>query len=386
MNEMDKGAMTEKQISRFNTELRFSSLFDNSKYVIDNMDIIEMNLDYFPREHLFNKQILTEYFKRERDPSNYKYLSYDCLESRSFLSVALKNNPDIYFRLNEKYKKMFQEMVPSSEKKSITEDALDEIMGRLISRDYLEELGGDLSKLFMQQCQSTKNSLRDYLVENNWKIKDSTLLHICNASNPKFLTVLEQKDYEGADAVKEIIIEIVSRDNSLFKEMPNAWQTDASVIMDIIREERGFDGNYAQIGNSLRYIDANINISTILNDIENPIKFLEQASDNFPSKRMGKIYAKLNKEFKESSAVIKSLFKRRDEFEMTLTFIKEIPDESLSGRLCVAIENSEMAGSENKMSAVGQLLEKIVDAYYMEKHLENIPASSSNFVKKSNKI
>ena len=91
----------------FNEKLQNSELFNDEQYVFENMNRINIGLKGFPKEYLGKTLMMTEYFKRKRSVNNYKYIKPELLNNKIFLSVAIKENPDLYLIMNEKFKKDF---------------------------------------------------------------------------------------------------------------------------------------------------------------------------------------------------------------------------------------------------------------------------------------
>jgi len=78
------------------------------------------------------------------------------------------------------------------------------------------------------------------------------------------------------------------------------------------------------------------------------------------------VYPQLTVEWRQQEIIIKSLFKARDSFEVTLDYCRSIPNESLAENLVAQVKNFKM----RTLKEIGDNLEKVVLYHYMKENLE----------------
>jgi hypothetical protein len=377
--------LKEKEIKEFNKKLKNNSkLLEDELYLFQNMCNLRLKLNQLPQKHLDNVLLMTEYFKIKRENINFKYINPKILNNRIFLNYAISENPEIYFLISEENKKIFKNLAISKDKeylKYLTKEDFDnneilkqvsfnlksfnrslsciteDIFNKIITGKYGEYAFTEVLKLNKEQCNYLKTTLMSY-IEKNKEIKGEFWFRDLLNKNPYFYTILDRNKYKD-DSNKEFLISLVGKYHDLFPYLPEEWKEDLSIISKILKNKSETESTNKDYNKKLK------NITLILNEYKKPEKFLETFKDiNMIFIR--KIYPQLTKKWREQPLIIKSLFKERDDFEVTIDYCRSIPHKELAENLVEQLKNFK----SRKLRNIGETMEKVVSYYYMKDNLQ----------------
>lgn len=379
----------EKEIKEFNEMLKNNpSLLEDELYIFQNMFRLRLKLKQLPSKHLDNILLITEYFKTKRDTVNFKYIKPDILNNRIFLNKAICENPEIYFIISSENQKTFKALAISRDKEYLKylnkEDyeneeivkkisfnfkgfyeslscLTEENFNKIINGKYAEYVNRDLLSLKKEQCNYLKSVLVSYIEKNKIEKGIFWFRELLN-KNPYLYTVLDKEKYKDEEN-KEFIISLVGKYHDLFPELPKEWKEDLSIVSKIIKDKSETERQYQRYG--IKYHENVKNIPLILNEYGNPEKFLSTFNDiNMVFIR--NVYTDLTQEWRKQPLIIKSLFKQRDEFEISLEYCRSIPNSELAENLVAQVKNFKI----RTLNQIGETLEKVVLYHYMKEQLE----------------
>lgn len=381
----------EREIKEFNENLKNSSeLLNDVYYLFQNVYQLRLKLKQLPKEHLDNILFMAEYFKIERESSNFKYIKPEILNNPLFLSTAIISNPELYFLVSEENQKLFKTRAMSRDReylKYLTKEDYDnkdllknisfgfkgfneslncltkELLIKIIDGPHGEYATRDFLQLDKQQCKNLKSALKPYLEEGIKNKGKAWFENILN-KNPYFYTVLNKDEYKD-DESKKILISLTGKYNDLFSYLPKEWKEDLSVVVQIINDNSKTEDRYTRFGNN--YHNNIKDTALILNEYSFPEKFVEEKFNEMNKLFIRKIYPNLTEDWRKNPLIIKSLFKERDDFEVSLDFCRSIPFEELAENLVNQLKNFKI----RTLSEVGEVLEKVVSYHFMKETLVN---------------
>lgn len=379
----------EKEIKEFNEDLKNNPhLLNNELFLFQNMYRLRLKLKQLPNQHLDNVLLMSEYFKTEREHINFKYIQPEILSNRIFLNYAIAGNPELYFLISPENQSIFKSLAISRDREylkylnkedydnpevikkisfnfkgfveslsCITEDNFN----KLLSGQYTEYFYRDLLKLGKEQCQYMKNTLESYIEKNKEEKGIFWFKELLN-KNPYFYTILNKEKYKDEES-KKFFIALAGKYHDLFPELPKEWKEDISVVSTIINDKSETENRYQYHG--MKYHENVKNVPLILNEYGKPEKFLANF-DDINMNYLRNVYPQLTLEWRQQDTIIKSLFKARDNFEVTLDYCRSIPHESLAESLVTQVKNFKI----RTLEAIGETLEKVVLYHYMKENLE----------------
>lgn len=378
----------EKEIKIFNEELKSSEqLLNNEIYLFQNMSKIRLKLKQLPKIHLDNVLLITEFFKSKRDTINFKYIKPEILNNQIFLSLAIKDNPEIYFLMSEENKKIFKNIVIKNDKEylkylnkedynspEIKKDIAlhlmkfneslscipDDVLKNLSEGEYSKNLEDNILRLNKEQCGYLKVVLNKYMEEKkrNGKSEFNTILN----KNPYLYIVLDKELYKDEES-KKLIIGLTGKYHDLFPYLPKEWKKDTEIISKIINDKSETEFYYQYHGMS--YHNNVKDVAIILNEYDMPEKFIKENYNEKNMKFIRNVYEYLTESWREQEIIIKSLFKERDNFEIDINYCRSIPNTELSEKLVEQLKTVKVRDLEN----VGDMLEKIVTYHYLKEKL-----------------
>lgn len=378
----------EKEIKIFNEELKSSEQLLNSEiYLFQNMSKIRLKLKQLPKIHLDNVLLITEFFKSKRDTINFKYIKPEILNNQIFLSLAIKDNPEIYFLMSEENKKIFKNIVIKNDKEylkylnkedynnpEIKKDIAlhlmkfneslscipDDVLKNLSEGEYSKNLEDNILRLNKEQCGYLKVVLNKYMEEKkrNGKSEFNTILN----KNPYLYIVLDKELYKDEES-KKLIIGLTGKYHDLFPYLPKEWKKDTEIISKIINDKSETEFYYQYHGMS--YHNNVKDVAIILNEYDMPEKFIKENYNEKNMKFIRNVYEYLTESWREQEIIIKSLFKERDNFEIDINYCRSIPNTELSEKLVEQLKTVKVRDLEN----VGDMLEKIVTYHYLKEKL-----------------
>lgn len=378
----------EKEIKIFNEELKSSEQLLNSEiYLFQNMSKIRLKLKQLPKIHLDNVLLITEFFKSKRDTMNFKYIKPEILNNQIFLSLAIKDNPEIYFLMSEENKKIFKNIVIKNDKEylkylnkedynnpEIKKDIAlhlmkfneslscipDDVLKNLSEGEYSKNLEDNILRLNKEQCGYLKVVLNKYMEEKkrNGKSEFNTILN----KNPYLYIVLDKELYKDEES-KKLIIGLTGKYHDLFPYLPKEWKKDTEIISKIINDKSETEFYYQYHGMS--YHNNVKDVAIILNEYDMPEKFIKENYNEKNMKFIRNVYEYLTESWREQEIIIKSLFKERDNFEIDINYCRSIPNTELSEKLVEQLKTVKVRDLEN----VGDMLEKIVTYHYLKEKL-----------------
>lgn len=379
----------EKEIKEFNENLKNSPhLLNNELFLFQNMYRLRLKLKQIPPHHLNNVLLMTEYFKTERESVNFKYIQAEILNNRIFLNYAIAGNPELYFLISSENQIIFKSLAISRDReylKYLNKEDYDnpevikkisfnlkgfneslsciteENFNKLLSGQYVEYFYRDLLKLKKEQCQYMKNTLESYIEKKKEEKGIFWFKELLN-KNPYLYSILNKEKYKDEES-KKFLISLTGKYHDLFPELPKEWKEDISIVSAIINDKSETESRYQYHG--MKYHENVKNVPLILNEYGKPEKFLATFND-INMTYLRNIYPQLTLEWRQQDTIIKSLFKARDKFEVTLDYCKSIPNESLAENLVAQVKNFKMRTLEE----IGETLEKVISYHYMKENLE----------------
>lgn len=105
----------EREIKNFNENLKTSSKLDDELFLFENMHQIRLKLKQLPVKHYSNILLMKEYFLYNRDIMNYKLIPKEILNNKLFLKTSIKQNPELYFIINDENKVIFKSLAINSD-------------------------------------------------------------------------------------------------------------------------------------------------------------------------------------------------------------------------------------------------------------------------------
>lgn len=389
----------EREIKIFNENLKTSPKLDDELFLYENMHQIRLKLKQIPTKHYLNILLMKEYFQYTREQTNYKLIPKEILNNKIFLRTAIIRNPELLFMVNEENKSLFKELAIKSDneylkyfnkedfsikenihKVSFNMDRFNESLScfnaetlkNYIDGQYAEYVWRSILKMSKERLFYLKDSLREYIESNKEKRGEYWFKDVLE-KNPYIYSILDKDKYKS-DKDKGFLIELTGKYHDIFPLLPKEWKEDLTVIEKVINNTNKTSSNFQFHGTN--YHNNVKNISIILNEYPDIDNFLNKHKENLSVKALRNIYTSLNENWKKQEFIVKSLFKLRDDYEVSLDFCRSIPIEPLSNNLVDYLKSCKMKRLEN----IGEDLEKIVNHYYLSQKLE-IKATSEKKLK-----
>lgn len=379
----------EREIKNFNENLKTSSKLDDELFLFENMHQIRLKLKQLPVKHYSNILLMREYFLYSRDVMNYKLIPKEILNNKLFLKTSIKQNPELYFIINDENKVIFKSLAINSDseylkylnkedfekKENIHKVSFDmdrfneslscfnsETLKKYIEGEYSEYVWRSILKMKKERLIYLKDALKDYMEECKEKRGEYWFKSVLE-KNPYIYTILDKDKYKD-ETNKNFLIELTGKYHDLFSYLPKEWKKELDVIEKVINNKNNTSHEYQFYGNN--YHNNVKDISIVLNEYDNIQDFLNKHQEDLNVKVIRNIYTSLNENWKKEEFLIRSLFKLRDDFDVSLDLCRSIPIETLSNNLVDFLKTSKSKSIEN----IGDELEKIVNHYYLSQKLE----------------
>ena len=379
----------EREIKNFNENLKTSSKLDDELFLFENMHQIRLKLKQLPVKHYSNILLMKEYFLYNRDIMNYKLIPKEILNNKLFLKTSIKQNPELYFIINDENKVIFKSLAINSDseylkyftkedfekKENIHKVSFDmdrfneslscfnsETLKKYIEGQYSEYVWRSILKMKKERLIYLKDALREYMEENKEKKGEYWFKNVLE-KNPYIYTILDKEKYKD-ETNKNFLIELTGKYHDLFIYLPEEWKKELDVIEKVINNKNNTSHEYQFYGNN--YHNNVKDISIILNEYDNIQDFLNKHQKDLNIKVIRNIYTSLNENWRKEEFLIRSLFKLRDDFDVNLDLCRSIPIETLSNNLVDFLKASKNKSIEN----IGDELEKIINHYYLSQKLE----------------
>lgn len=379
----------EREIKNFNENLKTSSKLDDELFLFENMHQIRLKLKQLPVKHYSNILLMREYFLYSRDVMNYKLIPKEILNNKLFLKTSIKQNPELYFIINDENKVIFKSLAINSDseylkyftkedfetKENIHKVSFDmdrfneslscfnsETLKKYIEGQYSEYVWRSILKMKKERLIYLKDALKDYMEECKEKRGEYWFKSVLE-KNPYIYTILDKDKYKD-ETNKNFLIELTGKYHDLFSYLPEEWKKDLDVIEKVINNKNNTSHEYQFYGNN--YHNNVKDISIVLNEYDNIQDFLNKHQKELNIKVIRNIYTSLNENWRKEEFLIRSLFKLRDDFDVNLDLCRSIPIETLSNNLVDFLKTSKNKSIEN----IGDELEKIVNHYYLSQKLE----------------
>ena len=283
----------------------------------------------------------------------------------------------------------------------------------LLNGSFSESLKNRLLYLTPEQCEYLRVPLKMYLEDpkSHPYHTQTEWLAAKFEESPHLFALLEKNHPFKNEENKDMIMEVVTNHNYLFKYLPDEWQEDFEFIMSLpinmnkttgIRFSSTIDEPQINVQSDciLSPQESSVSFEHILNEVKDVGRLLDHIQKRDNKEKSNEAFfintmicfPRLNKELRANKRIIENLFRLKCDYEISEEYIQSIEDKDLSKTLIdilkekraakmnlsdkpLHVEMTELKRLKISISELSDLFKKTIDLYYMEKHLDSIEKS-----------